>query len=394
MRVANACMSILLIMAMARCTILTDAIIHDNVMRTSMPVDRLVYVAIRGKGNVHVQARLNGATKSIECRSPDIQSVCVLWNGHDSSIGMQTASKDVIALDLVGSVEKGQGHMSYKVISGSAVVLPSRSASLQLNAIKGVQVLIPAECPDNEGVHLSMSSENAQVADYMNRLTMDIHNLENGVHLYTATDASGRQASISLNKDTLAKSLSGSSLLVKLQTQIPSIVHLSATCQATVSHLAQTTPSTFNFKGKLSSMEVVSHLGDDPKFDELADDHDTHWLRDGATEFKVLNDEFETITRVGLGHFGAVYRVKDKQNGLVLVAKLLRKSKSMANDNGANEINREVSVLSALPDHPNVCKFYRAFETLEEVSEFNLDRTHHGRLRQRESISKIYEKTS
>jgi hypothetical protein len=282
-----------------------------------------------------------------------------------------------IQINLAGHPSSKQP-MQFTVYAGEGIdfkQLPN--TFIELMGAKSLKVRLSNPSLQKNGLHLSLRSVLTQ-ADYLNRLTMEVH----GQTKKVATDASGRSASIHLSK------VEKEHLDVVLSSEAGTTVHFSATSgdlksSAHLSSAAVHQKTPFKF---FSAHYVATETSTDPIEDELAYDHDTHWLADGATTFVDVEEELTLGPVLGRGHFGLVHKVFDKRFKVDAVAKFLRKSRKMKEINGATEMNNEVAILNMLPVHPNVCRYFRSFETLEEVGITHQDRHGDGRLRPRQHV--------
>lgn len=344
---------------------LTDLQKMDNPQIAEMPLDRLVYLSIKGQGTITVEAKRSGVTHLFNCESPSDRSFCVLWTAEHHLFG--SAKKEINEkIQLKIKPNYSSGHLlQFKLESADHLELQGLSSShIQLNGAKHLTVAYPSASNVKHGLHISLTSLTPHKADYLNRLTLETLGNSN----LLATDASGRTAAIHLDKSAISQGH------LKVSSELGSSIHLAFTDKIREPIIEDRRAKKAGFL-KFFNPAVAGHLSKeeslDPKFDRLADNSNTHWLNDGATEFLDLKTELTIGKTVGEGHFGIVKEVYDKKLKVDGVAKFIKKSRKMDEENGAVEVNNEVKILNKLPVHVNVCRFYRAFETRAYVTSFH-----------------------
>ena len=347
---------------------LADSKIEGNTMTTTMPLDRVVYVAMQGLGKVTVEARAGHLSGKLTCESEIANTYCLLWTPEHNAfkISASESGTHLARLSVAGLSARG-GSLTYKVMSGSHLTMDRPSAHVQLNGIKEVKASVTLDQNSNLGTILRLSTLNPEVAQYSNRLTM--HLLGSDQRL--GTDASGRRAEI------LLKTPIGNALELKLSSDAGNKVHLQALHPqhpSVAAHAsALSTVRNHPDMGKFSSIKVLEEVNVKnvpvAHNQEIASAHLSHhhWLLDGETEFKILEEEVNYKKLLGRGHFGEVFEALDKRLNIAVAVKVIKKTAELNSDKGKALINSEVKILDRLPVHENVCRFYRAFETQQEV---------------------------
>ena len=378
---------------------LADSKIEGNTMTTTMPLDRVVYVAMQGLGKVTVEARAGHLSGKLTCESEIANTYCLLWTPEHNAFKFDITGVDnKVNLKLRAFARSTSESIKYKVVSGAGLALPNiGSTFVQLNGIKDVSAHYPLQPASVQDLHVHLQSSSSHRANYANRLT--VSHLGAGGKL--STDASGRIATLKLKKPE------GPFVHLKVSAEAGSHAILSAEHPkaSTASHLAVDTladPVATQVKSsQLGGLNQApydltytkSETSTDPITDELVNDG-SHWLEDGEPEFRILDEELRVGRVIGRGHFGEVHEVFDFKFGVQAAAKLLKKSRKMKSIGGIREINKEVNVLNKLPVHQNICRFFRAFETTAYVYLPYQDRDRDGELRCRQHVCTIRQKKS
>ena len=85
-----------------------------------------------------------------------------------------------------------------------------------------------------------------------------------------------------------------------------------------------------------------------------------------AGEVQELKNNFETLKRLGQGHFGSVYKVQNKHDGRIFAIKVIK----LKSATKANKALEEVRNLAKLKDNDNVIKYFDTFK-VESIEENN-----------------------
>ena len=87
-------------------------------------------------------------------------------------------------------------------------------------------------------------------------------------------------------------------------------------------------------------------------------------IKKTAGEVQELKNNFETLKRLGQGHFGSVYKVQNKHDGRIFAIKVIK----LKSATKANKALEEVRNLANLKDNDNVIKYPDTFkvEGIEE----------------------------
>lgn len=97
--------------------------------------------------------------------------------------------------------------------------------------------------------------------------------------------------------------------------------------------------------------------------DFINNDLDNDWSKIKISNFIVKNQSrfehyYETLSRIGSGSYGSVYKVVHKSTGLVRAMKMIRKDNYPSKKN--KEFLQEIEILMKL-EHPNIIKIYEYF---------------------------------
>ena len=83
--------------------------------------------------------------------------------------------------------------------------------------------------------------------------------------------------------------------------------------------------------------------------------------------FESIEENISIIKKLGEGTFGKVYLATDKKSNRIVAAKVMQASLLRESSESATNLGEEIDIMKHLPAHPNICQFYRSFETGEEV---------------------------
>lgn len=93
------------------------------------------------------------------------------------------------------------------------------------------------------------------------------------------------------------------------------------------------------------------------------------WKTDCSEDWPDVTDQIKIGFKMGQGGFGTVYEGFDHELQESVAIKVIEKRVGQLKPSLQKIVQSEINIHSSLPDHENVCKFYRVIETQWQVSD-------------------------
>lgn len=329
-----------------------------------------VYLYIKGKGTLHVlvgESEGNLPNRNIVCDSKSAISVCVLRDEKAPINGHLSQTKLTITRPQ-DQTDRSEQPVAILLVRDTILLPMRKNVCIQPNHISHLKASVhPTKAQSSKLASSFLSVDISSKSQSSNGLA------NKAGHLAASLNGGSKQTQTSKAPLTVSHSLEychkkSCEVTVFLESNHHS--HLEVTAYLS---RGETEPAVRVKPGNLIKSRLTrlnSHLYEQSRKEKWTDirEYEERAKDKSKVKFQNLDKEIELKDLIGKGSFGTVYKCYDRRLKVNGVAKQIVKERILAMpDEGPETVRQEMRALVKLPDHPNVCKFYRAVETEDEV---------------------------